>query len=104
MFLRSDYLTKSVNLALKKVDYLDITRKVCSILGIDVSDLHDLGEMLERLQTWTEKTVYFTSTQKDIIDNVKQIVQDIHKRENKRKILQKIGKFENDVYFDRCFE
>jgi len=45
--------------------------------------------------------VYFTSTQKDIIDNVRQIIEDINKGEDTETIWQKVEKLENDVCFDR---
>ncbi|MCJ7424413.1 hypothetical protein MUP01_09135 [Candidatus Bathyarchaeota archaeon] len=84
-----------------EASYGEIARKVCSVIGLEVSNINDLESLVSKLQTWASNMVYFTSTQKDIIDDVRQIIKDISKGENKETILQKVEKLENDVCFDR---
>lgn len=84
-----------------EASYVEIARKVCSVIGLEVPNIHDLKSLVSKLQLWASNMVYFTSTQKDIIDNVRQIIEDINKGEDTETIWQKVEKLENDVCFDR---
>ena len=93
-----------ISLSKKRTDYIKIARMVCNILGIDVSSDREIGIILEKLERWVNSVVYCTSTQRDIINNVRQIVEDITRKENEKKILQRVEKLRDDIVFDRDFD
>ena len=74
-----------VTSSMSKGDCMTITRRFGRITGIDITIDQKLRVMFDRLEIWTERKAYFTSTRKVTVKTVRHMVNDVGKQgDNKR--------------------
>lgn len=84
-------------------EYLELVREIFQTLEIEMPKTKSLDSLLHVLQKQT-LVPYWTSTQRDIVRNLGNIVNEINDRRNMNSITKKMNKLKDAVLFDRYFE